>query len=589
MVLVASSHFVSFFLGLEILSVALYALSAYLHTRSRPLEAGIKYLILAGSSSAFLLFGMALIYAQTGTKELFRLPALLAGGQNSRLVLAGLTFMVTGIGFKLGVVPFHLWTPDVYEGAPAPVTAFIATVSKGAIFALLLRYFYTAVAQHLQPILVPFAIIAIASMLIGTCWHCCRPTSKGFWLTRPLRIWATCWSPLKRGEYEGWGLSQDVNAVYFTARLLGARHEQRRLWAYRSEDRLTHPSHFGYDPFLGFSTTAAMNRPGSDFAPLSQVIGPSPNIFAPASAPAHDIFRLSMFVLAITSVIFLVVSGLLLYVILRYRQRSDDNHHEPAQVYGSNQIELSWTVIPVLIVMVLFLTTVRVILDIEHTREPVNALNVIAIGHQFWWEFRYPQYGIVTANELHVPVSNEPKSPTPTYLKLLTTDVNHSFWVPRLAGKTDLIANRVNTMWIQPETAGLYLGQCAEYCGLQHAHMLLRVYVQSPADFEQWVEQQQQRAVQDSSVAEGRAIFQKNACINCHTIAGTEATGHFGPDLTHLMSRDTIASGALPNTRDNLQKWIENPDSLKPGALMPAMKLDNHDLNAVTSYLMTLH
>jgi NADH-quinone oxidoreductase subunit N len=167
MVLVASSHFVSFFLGLEVLSVALYALSAYLHRRSRPLEAGIKYLILAGSSSAFLLLGMALIYAQTGTMELFRLATSLAGIQNSPLVAAGLTFMVTGIGFKLGVVPFHLWTPDVYEGAPAPVTAFIATVSKGAIFALLLRYFHTAVAQHLRPVLVPFAIIAVASMLIG--------------------------------------------------------------------------------------------------------------------------------------------------------------------------------------------------------------------------------------------------------------------------------------------------------------------------------------------------------------------------------------------------------------------------------------
>ena len=167
MVLVASSHFVSFFLGLEILSVALYALSAYLHTRRRPVEAGIKYLILAGSSSAFLLFGMALIYAQLGTMDLFRLAALLADGQNSLLVLAGLTLIITGIGFKLGVVPFHLWTPDVYEGAPAPVTAFIATISKGAIFALLLRYFYTVGAQHFRAVFVLFAIIAIASMLIG--------------------------------------------------------------------------------------------------------------------------------------------------------------------------------------------------------------------------------------------------------------------------------------------------------------------------------------------------------------------------------------------------------------------------------------
>jgi NADH-quinone oxidoreductase subunit N len=167
MVLVASSHFVSFFLGLEILSVALYALSAYLHTRRRPVEAGIKYLILAGSSSAFLLFGMALIYAQLGTMDLSRLEGLLTGAQNSRLVLAGLTLITTGIGFKLGVVPFHLWTPDVYEGAPAPVTAFIATISKGAIFALLLRYFYTVGAEHFRAVFVLFAIIAIASMLIG--------------------------------------------------------------------------------------------------------------------------------------------------------------------------------------------------------------------------------------------------------------------------------------------------------------------------------------------------------------------------------------------------------------------------------------
>jgi NADH-quinone oxidoreductase subunit N len=167
MVLVASSHFVSFFLGLEILSVALYALSAYLHTRRRPLEAGIKYLILAGSSSAFLLFGMALIYAQLGTMDLSRLEGVLTAAQNSPLVLAGLTLIVTGIGFKLGVVPFHLWTPDVYEGAPAPVTAFIATISKGAIFALLLRYFYTVGAQHFRAVFVLFAIIAIASMLIG--------------------------------------------------------------------------------------------------------------------------------------------------------------------------------------------------------------------------------------------------------------------------------------------------------------------------------------------------------------------------------------------------------------------------------------
>ena len=167
MVLVASSHFASFFLGLEILSVALYGLSAYLANCRRSVEAGIKYLILAGSSSAFLLFGMALIYAQLGTMELARIATLVLTIPNNPLLVVGLILIITGIGFKLGVVPFHLWTPDVYEGAPAPVTAFIATVSKGAIFALLLRYFYSSGAQSMRPVFVVFAIVAIASMIVG--------------------------------------------------------------------------------------------------------------------------------------------------------------------------------------------------------------------------------------------------------------------------------------------------------------------------------------------------------------------------------------------------------------------------------------
>lgn len=167
MVLAASSHFVSFFLGLEILSVALYGLSAYLADSRCSVEAGIKYLILAGSSSAFLLFGMALIYAQLGTMELARISTLVLTIPSNPLILVGLILIITGIGFKLGVVPFHLWTPDVYEGAPAPVTAFIATVSKGAIFALLLRYFYSSGAQSIRPVFVVFAIVAIASMIVG--------------------------------------------------------------------------------------------------------------------------------------------------------------------------------------------------------------------------------------------------------------------------------------------------------------------------------------------------------------------------------------------------------------------------------------
>jgi cytochrome c oxidase subunit 2 len=318
--------------------------------------------------------------------------------------------------------------------------------------------------------------------------------------------------------------------------------------------------------------------------------GASPtNIFAPVGTPADSIFGLSMLVLGITGAIFLVVAGMLLYVLVRYRSRTPDgtNEQEPPQIYGSNQIELSWTVVPILIVVMLFLATARVIYSTQHARKPVAALDVTVIGHQFWWEYSYPKLGIVTANELHIPVS-DPTHPLPTYLTMSSADTDHSFWVPRLAGKTDLIPNQVNTMWIAPQTEGLYLGQCAQYCGTQHAKMLIRIYADTPASFAAWVSQQQQPAVQDPNVAEGREIFQHNACISCHTIRGTVATGRFGPDLTHVASRDTIASGSVPNTPANLRSFVDDPAHFKPGALMPPMHLDSHDLDAVTAYLGTL-
>jgi cytochrome c oxidase subunit II len=313
----------------------------------------------------------------------------------------------------------------------------------------------------------------------------------------------------------------------------------------------------------------------------------APNIFKPQSTPAHSIFHLSMLVLAITAAIFAVVSSLLAYSVVKFRKRTDDDGREPAQVYGSNQIELAWTVIPILIVLVLFLATARVIRSIQDAPKPPGAIDVIAIGHQFWWEFRYPALGVVTANELHVPVSN-PANSTPAFLTLLSADTDHSFWVPRLAGKTDLIPNHPNHTWIDPQETGLYLGQCAQYCGTQHAKMLLRVYVDSPEQFKQWVEEQRRPAVGNDAVAEGRRIFETTACVNCHAVAGTVANGRFGPDLTHLMSRDTIASGAASNNRENLRAWIQSPDSIKPGSLMPAMQLTDHDLDALTAYLVTL-
>jgi cytochrome c oxidase subunit 2 len=317
--------------------------------------------------------------------------------------------------------------------------------------------------------------------------------------------------------------------------------------------------------------------------------GGKTSIFRPAGTSAHSIFGLSMLVLTITLCIFLVVASLLLYVLLRYRHRasSPEAEQEPAQIYGSTQIELSWTVIPVLIVVILFLATARVILSSEQPHEPPGALDVIVIGHQFWWEYRYPKLGIVTANELHIPVSDS-GHPTPTYLTMSSADTDHSFWVPRLAGKMDLIPNKVNVMSLESQAPGLYLGQCAQYCGTQHAKMLLRVYVDTPADFAAWAVHQKQPPVEDANAALGRGIFQQNACISCHTVAGTVAAGRFGPDLTHVASRDTIASGSVINTAANIRAFVDNPAHFKPGALMPPMHLNEHDLDAVTAYLMTL-
>jgi cytochrome c oxidase subunit 2 len=312
------------------------------------------------------------------------------------------------------------------------------------------------------------------------------------------------------------------------------------------------------------------------------------SIFSPKGTPAHLSFGLSMFVLAITAGIFLAAGSLLAYVLVRYRQRTTDSDHEPAQIYGSSQIELAWMVVPLIIVIVLFLTTARVIFNTENASKPDGALDVIVIGHQFWWEFRYPKLGIVTANELHIPIS-DPRHPTPTYLEMSSADTIHSFWVPQLAGKTDVIPNRVNVMWIDPGAPGLYLGQCAQYCGTQHAKMLLRVYAQSGSDFDKWVAQQQKPPKLDPFNRIGQEAFLGNACVSCHTIAGTSATGRFGPDLTHVASRDTIASGAFLNTPENLKKWIDNPAHMKPGSLMPAMHLNDRDLDTVTAYLSTLY
>lgn len=314
---------------------------------------------------------------------------------------------------------------------------------------------------------------------------------------------------------------------------------------------------------------------------------PRPDLFHTTTTPGDEITLLAWFVIAISAAILIVVVGLLVYCVVRYRARPGDDPAEPPQVYGSNPVEAAWTLVPMLITVVLVLATGRTIHDIQEKQKPPGAISVTVVGHQWWWEFRYPELGIVTANELHVPVSH-PEKPTPTFLDLQSADVIHSFWAPRLTGKVDVIPNRTNKLWFDPREPGTFLGQCTEYCGTQHALMLVRVVVHPEDEWQRWVAEQKQPAVADPAVERGRRVFDRTACVSCHVVRGTGAEGRFGPDLTHLMSRETLAAGAALNTVENLRVWVQSPDEIKPGSLMPAMNLPKRDLDDLVAYLATL-
>jgi cytochrome c oxidase subunit 2 len=325
------------------------------------------------------------------------------------------------------------------------------------------------------------------------------------------------------------------------------------------------------------------------------------SIFDPVSPSGESIRSLAYFVLAVTGVIFLLVEGILLYSVYRFRHGPPKGANEPPQVYGSKPIEIAWTSAPGLVVFVLILVITRTLWEVkvDTAKAPKDSrpLRVTVIGHQWWWEYVYESYDgkkldFITANELHVPASNFSKADRrrPVFLTLQSADVCHSFWVPRLAGKMDLIPGRTNTLGFETSQTGLYLGQCAEFCGAQHAKMLLRVYVDTPEVFERWLKNQEKPAVDDPKVVKGKKKFFSQSCISCHRVRfqGSTATGTYAPDLTHLMSRETLASGMILNTRDNLRAWIDDPQKVKPGCLMPAFGLSPSELDWIVDYLWTL-
>jgi cytochrome c oxidase subunit 2 len=326
--------------------------------------------------------------------------------------------------------------------------------------------------------------------------------------------------------------------------------------------------------------------------------GPTRNlsIFDPASPDAQSIVTLSILTCAIFGLIFLLIEALLLYGIWRFRQAPGNPAAEPAQVYGSKPIEVAWTAAPTMIVFFLVLVTTRTLWEVNAAppapKPDDDALFVTVVGRQWWWEYTYETYngrklGFATANELHIPAS-ETGAPRPTHLILKSADVCHSYWVPRLGGKVDLIPGRTNSLTLRASEPGLYLGQCAEYCGTQHANMLLRVVVDMPAQFDRWLENQARPAEDDPAVKKGKLAFLAQSCINCHRVRGTKAQGTYAPDLTHLMSRETLASGEIENTPDNLARWVHDPQPIKPGCLMPAFGLSPADEESIVRYLRTL-
>lgn len=291
----------------------------------------------------------------------------------------------------------------------------------------------------------------------------------------------------------------------------------------------------------------------------------------------HDIFMLiSWWTLGI----FIVVEVGLLYVCWRFRDRP--GAPIPKQVHGHTVLEVGWTIAFAAVLVIFAVPTVRVIFKTQEAPAATD-LRVDVVGRQWWWEFRYPGQNVVTANEAHIPVGQT------VAFHLHGPDVIHSFWVPQLGGKRDVVPGRVNRITLTPEVPGEYIGQCAEYCGMSHANMRFRVVVHAKGEWEQWVAAQKAPPVEpkDELAQKGKEIFGQSACMGCHTIAGMSA-GILGPNLTHFGSRKTFGGASMMNTPENLVKWVENPGHMKPGVLMPNLGMRDEQSKALAAYLQSL-
>lgn len=316
-----------------------------------------------------------------------------------------------------------------------------------------------------------------------------------------------------------------------------------------------------------------------------------------------DLFRTTV---VWATIVFVLVEGVLLWAIFKFRGRADDP--EPRQVHGNTTLEVVWTVIPAFILVAIAVPTVKTIFKTSDYATGPGVVQIEVIGHQWWWEFRYPELGVVTGNEMHIPVGKT------VNLRMTTADVLHSFWVPQFAGKRDVFPGRYNPLWFKAEVTGIFSGQCAEFCGVQHARMGFKLISETQEEFDAWVARERigsplvnagtvpadtttpadsagraAKLAADSLEQAGRALFSGAGCIGCHAMVGTplaSATSLKGPNLSHVGSRQTLVAGLMPNTEENLRKWLANPDSVKQGTLMVLpKKLTDAEIATLVAYL----
>jgi len=309
---------------------------------------------------------------------------------------------------------------------------------------------------------------------------------------------------------------------------------------------------------------------------------------APKSDFANWIFGVYLEVIGWDTLVLIIVSMALGLALFRFSTRAAGRREPPKRAVEHLALEAAWTAGPAGILLFIAIPSILITFRSQPSAPPPNAMRVKVIAHQWWWEFQYPALGITTANEMHLPLGQ------PVRLELESADVIHSFWVPKLGGKRDVVPGHTNELTLTPDTSGYYYGECAEFCGLSHANMQFRVVVEPLDHFNDWRVHEALGAAMpahDSSsgdpVAVGAAIYSNSPCTTCHTIAGV-SSGHLAPNLTHFGSRTTLAGGILENNPQNVADWVRNPEKLKPGAQMPKLGLSAQQASQLAAYLESL-